>query len=178
MPEGAERKTCTKCLEYKLHAEFNKRPGGLTPRCKECLREYRQQNKERLAAKQSEYRQKNLAAIQHREREYARRRDAGKHAENNRASYQRNKDASRDRKAKRRAVKSGAHHEPYSRAEIFSRWGNACVYCDAPAQHLDHVHPISKGGADAPHNLVPACVPCNLSKGAKTLAEWSLTCGA
>jgi 5-methylcytosine-specific restriction endonuclease McrA len=41
------------------------------------------------------------------------------------------------------------------------------------ATHLDHVHPLSRGGADAEHNIVPACARCNLSKGAKTLAEWA-----
>jgi 5-methylcytosine-specific restriction endonuclease McrA len=45
------------------------------------------------------------------------------------------------------------------------------------ATHLDHVEPLSKGGADVESNIVPACAPCNLSKGAKTLAEWSLTFG-
>lgn len=57
------------------------------------------------------------------------------------------------------------------------RWRGRCAYCDALAEHLDHVHPLSKGGADAEHNIVPACQKCNLSKGAKTLAEWAETFG-
>jgi 5-methylcytosine-specific restriction endonuclease McrA len=76
---------------------------------------------------------------------------------------------------KRRAEQYGVVHEPYSRTEILARWGNKCCYCNAWAAHLDHVHPLSKGGADAVHNIVPACERCNLSKGAKTLAEWSET---
>jgi 5-methylcytosine-specific restriction endonuclease McrA len=40
------------------------------------------------------------------------------------------------------------------------------------AQHLDHVHPLSRGGEDVESNIIPACAECNLSKGAKTLAEW------
>lgn len=72
----------------------------------------------------------------------------------------------------RRARKLGAPRAPYSRSEIFARWDGQCCYCNAPAEHLDHVNPLSRGGADAAHNLVPACAPCNLSKGAKTLAEW------
>lgn len=77
--------------------------------------------------------------------------------------------------AKRRAHKRSAQHEPYKRSEIFARWGNLCAYCDAPAEHLDHVNPLSKGGADAAHNLLPACAPCNLTKSAKTLADWAST---
>lgn len=61
----------------------------------------------------------------------------------------------------------------YSRETIFARWGYACCYCDARAEHLDHVVPISKGGADAEHNLVPSCAACNLDKGAQLLADWA-----
>lgn len=74
---------------------------------------------------------------------------------------------------KRRAKSYGVAHSEYSRSAIFRRWGYACCYCGARAEHLDHVEPLSKGGADAEHNMVPACAPCNLSKGAKTLAEWA-----
>jgi len=48
------------------------------------------------------------------------------------------------------------------------------VYCDAPAAHVDHVIPRSRGGSDDIDNLVPACARCNLSKGARTLQEWAL----
>ncbi|MFF8942860.1 HNH endonuclease [Streptomyces sp. NPDC014864] len=73
---------------------------------------------------------------------------------------------------KRRAVAYGVEHVAYSRTAILDRWGHACAYCGARATHLDHVHPLSKGGADVESNIVPACAGCNLSKGAKTLAEW------
>jgi 5-methylcytosine-specific restriction endonuclease McrA len=76
---------------------------------------------------------------------------------------------------KRRAESYGVEHAPYSRTAILARWKHKCAYCNRVATHLDHVHPLSKGGADAEHNIVPACAPCNLSKGAKTLAEWALT---
>jgi 5-methylcytosine-specific restriction endonuclease McrA len=73
---------------------------------------------------------------------------------------------------KRRAEAYGVEHAPYSRGEIFRRWRWLCCYCDARATHLDHVEPLSKGGSDTESNIVPACAKCNLSKGAKTLAEW------
>jgi 5-methylcytosine-specific restriction endonuclease McrA len=78
-------------------------------------------------------------------------------------------------RAKRRAAKRNAAHVPYNRAEIFAAYGGTCAYCGDPAEHLDHVVAISRGGADAAHNLLPACAPCNLSKGAKSLAEWAAT---
>jgi 5-methylcytosine-specific restriction endonuclease McrA len=61
---------------------------------------------------------------------------------------------------------------PYRRSEVFARWGHTCCYCDAPAEHLDHVTPLSRGGRDVLSNVVPACAPCNLGKAALTLAEW------
>lgn len=61
---------------------------------------------------------------------------------------------------------------PYSRAEVFERWGYACCYCGAPAGQLDHVTPISRGGRDVLSNVVPACADCNLGKSDRTLAEW------
>ncbi|MET8691751.1 HNH endonuclease [Streptomyces bauhiniae] len=76
---------------------------------------------------------------------------------------------------KRRAKSYGVEHEAYSRTAIMRRWAYRCCYCDARATHLDHVHPLSKGGADKESNMVPACAGCNLSKGAKTLADWALT---
>jgi 5-methylcytosine-specific restriction endonuclease McrA len=78
-------------------------------------------------------------------------------------------------KSRRRAQGAGVGHHPYSRADIFAAYGGTCAYCDAPAEHIDHVVAISRGGADAAHNLLPACAPCNLGKGAKSLAEWAAT---
>lgn len=37
---------------------------------------------------------------------------------------------------------------------------------------LEHVIPLARGGRDEPGNVVPACWPCNASKGAKLLHEW------
>lgn len=38
--------------------------------------------------------------------------------------------------------------------------------------HVDHLVPLAKGGTNAPNNIVISCPECNLSKGAKTVAEW------
>lgn len=48
----------------------------------------------------------------------------------------------------------------------------ACVYCGREARASDHLRPRSRGGSDAQSNLVPACHPCNSSKGSKLLTEW------
>lgn len=80
--------------------------------------------------------------------------------------------------ATRRARLVNAEHADYKRSEIMTRWSGLCCYCDSLATDIDHVNPISRGGADAPHNLVPACAGCNRGVGgkhAKTLAEWAAT---
>ncbi|MFE4367965.1 MULTISPECIES: HNH endonuclease [unclassified Streptomyces] len=61
------------------------------------------------------------------------------------------------------------------RNDLFSRWSAGCCYCDEPAEHVDHVTPISSGGTDTPDNVVPACASCNYDKGARSLAEWAAT---
>ena len=47
--------------------------------------------------------------------------------------------------------------------------GRRCVYCGAHLEFdfatLDHVHPLSHGGAHVPGNLVLACGSCNRLKG-------------
>lgn len=49
-----------------------------------------------------------------------------------------------------------------------------CAYCGRLSQSLemDHVVPLACGGAHALDNVVPACRPCNRSKGGKLVADW------
>ena len=43
-----------------------------------------------------------------------------------------------------------------------------CFHCGAPATTADHYPvPRSEGGPDTLDNLVPACLPCNVSRGVK-----------
>ncbi|MGW1840355.1 HNH endonuclease [Streptomyces sp. NPDC002067] len=65
----------------------------------------------------------------------------------------------------------------YDRAELLARWGG-CAYCDGPAEELDHVIPLARGGPDAPSNVVAACRSCNASKYTHTLACWAITEGS
>ena len=76
---------------------------------------------------------------------------------------------------RKRAQQAGTEHVPYSRKAVLQRWGYTCAYCDAPAEHLDHVVPLSKGGDDVESNILSACASCNLTKSNKTLAEWAMT---
>jgi 5-methylcytosine-specific restriction endonuclease McrA len=95
------------------------------------------------------------------------------------------RDANKDKKAahwhKRRATILGNEHTPYTKEEMLLTYGTDCHVCgdpvdlNAPRQpgrlgwekglHIDHLVPVSKGGADSLANVRPSHGRCNLSKG-------------
>jgi len=60
----------------------------------------------------------------------------------------------------------------FNRRNIFARDNNQCQYCGKrfPTSELslDHVVPRSQGGQSSWHNIVCACVNCNVRKGGRT----------
>ena len=65
---------------------------------------------------------------------------------------------------------------------VFTSADGMCFYCSAdvaPAMHragrwhIDHRYPWTLGGSNEPHNLVPACVRCNLGKGDSLVAAFA-----
>lgn len=79
---------------------------------------------------------------------------------------------------RRKSRKAGARVYAVSGRDLrrlVARFGGVCAYCKVrPHEHFDHVIPLAKGGRHAIGNLLPACSGCNLTKGAKLLAEWRL----
>ena len=63
----------------------------------------------------------------------------------------------------------------FTRRNVYRRDGNSCQYCGKKFKpedlNLDHVIPVSRGGKNSWCNVVCSCVPCNLRKGDKSLAE-------
>lgn len=61
------------------------------------------------------------------------------------------------------------------RFDIFKRDGFKCMYCGAHPPsvllHVDHIKPVADGGGNEVDNLVTACEPCNLGKGARLLSS-------
>lgn len=62
-----------------------------------------------------------------------------------------------------------------TRFEVFKRDGFRCVYCGATPLaellHVDHVIAVAQGGDSDMDNYCTSCVPCNLGKGARSLAD-------
>jgi hypothetical protein len=48
----------------------------------------------------------------------------------------------------------------------------ACLYCGAPSESIDHVHPLSRGGQSVTENCVPSCLACNGRKGDSDAFLW------
>lgn len=74
---------------------------------------------------------------------------------------------------KRRAACFTQVANPPTPAQLRALLKDPCLYCGAPAEHVDHFIPLSRGGTHDLDNLVAACKACNLSKGAKLPdVEW------
>lgn len=64
---------------------------------------------------------------------------------------------------------------PFTRFNLFLRDGFHCQYCGAIGDlTFDHVVPRARGGVTSWENVVAACAPCNLRKGAKSLRHAGL----
>ncbi len=63
----------------------------------------------------------------------------------------------------------------FTRFNLFLRDEFCCQYCGSKGDlTFDHVMPRSRGGVTSWENVVAACSPCNLRKGAKTLKQSGL----
>lgn len=59
---------------------------------------------------------------------------------------------------------------PSVRREVLS--SGPCVYCGGPAEVIDHLIPVSRGGTRFRRNLAPACDRCNRQKSDMTAEEY------
>ena len=80
----------------------------------------------------------------------------------------------RKQKLKRKALQSSELTSKQARAICSER--SSCLYCGCllavKDRVLDHMDPLSKGGAHDASNLVVACKKCNTRKAAKTFVQW------
>lgn len=82
----------------------------------------------------------------------------------------------REARHRRRALLAKANVEPITSEQKLSRWAefdNCCAYCRATGRmDVEHWIPISKGGAHALANILPACPRCNRSKWNREPEAW------
>lgn len=124
---------------------------------KEYDKKYQADNADRIQARSREYQAKTSAQRTITATAWAR------------SNPEKRRSISNAYKHRRRAIeKQGS-----TTAELREWEANArkdCYWCGKKKlkkYHVDHYHPLSKGGAHAVSNLVIACPPCNLKKSAK-----------
>jgi 5-methylcytosine-specific restriction endonuclease McrA len=65
------------------------------------------------------------------------------------------------------------------RLQVLSRDNHTCFYCNAEADTVDHIVPVSKSDdkseAYNPNNLIACCKRCNSSRGNKSQAVFLAT---
>lgn len=140
---------------------------------------YRKANRERLRAESPKRNRRFYEAHAEQERERCRLKARAAYAANPERERARQRsrppEAHRERARRRYALLQGATVEPIDRAAIIARDESTCYLCglllEPEAVQLDHVVPLSRGGAHAAANLSVACGPCNLRKGRRLLEE-------
>lgn len=82
-----------------------------------------------------------------------------------------NPEVGRLKNARRRAAQRKSPINSFSVAEwreLKTQYNHLCAYCgERKPLTMDHVKPLSRGGAHVASNIVPACRPCNSKKGAR-----------
>jgi hypothetical protein len=141
--------------------------------------------RERVQEEKKRYREKNRESINARAVVAAskpenkkKKRDYRQRTKEHRAQYDKdyavaNPDKVKEKAARRRARKLMVLVEVIDRKTVFERDNGICYLCSQPVNpdnwHLDHIHPISKGGTESYDNVAVTHPSCNLSKGDKLL---------
>ena len=188
-------KECTKCGEVKSPAAFSAKPDGrfgLQSLCKAC-------DAEAKKARQATYRAHNATRNPYSDPTRKRCSDCkqllprtdypqnramrdGLHPQCRECTARRSRkwrltnpdrrrELTRAVMRRRRARKRQNGTVPYREEDIFAASDYLCVYCGAPAEEIEHFVPISRGGADAPWNVVATCVACNRGPGGKFVRD-------
>lgn len=174
------QKYCTiPCGDKYAHKERRRLHPYTTQRAK--AKEY-EKNKEYIKARQKEYRLKNKASVRESQRQW--RAKQGREALNKtrRDWCDGNPVKVAAIHARRRARKENPDNPHLPKVtesiwlSIIKSYGGKCAYCGCAPECLtrDHIIPLSKGGADTPSNVAPACRSCNSKKRDLTVVEFML----
>jgi 5-methylcytosine-specific restriction endonuclease McrA len=169
-------KTCIMCKTIKSSSSFYrmlKSPDGLFARCKTC---FSVGNNPRSAAYKQAHPDKKRAWD--RKADQKRPEWSRKKANLRRAQWQRENGIRRAfNQMKRVARVKGAVISDLTIDQwlaIKRRYSDRCAYCGCKPKviSMDHVIPLARGGNHTASNIVPACLPCNIKKGAKDATDF------
>ena len=164
-------KKCTKCGEIKLATSdnFNKNKKGkygLRSRCKECVKQYRENNKDKIKEYNEEYKDKIKEYQKEYQKEY-RQSEKGKLSAFN---------SSNKRRLREKNQGNGLTKEQWLEMMKFFNWTCAysgeCIGGNSKKRSIDHIIPLSKGGENEVWNCVPMLRSLNSSKRDKDMLSW------
>lgn len=143
---------------------------------KEGRRKYRQENFEKISKQKKEWYQKNIDSCREKNRlQHQRYKEQGIKSDWAKNNPDRVREIKRNYKHKRRQIEKSSSLS----TKDFKSWVDSqekvCKYCGVCCQsnyHVDHMHPLSKGGQHSLDNLAIACPTCNLTKSSKPLNVW------
>lgn len=180
-PDGLKSE-CKTCMTKRNRARYASDPKRFLAQSKAWVQAYPERNREmkRLAAARR-YRADPATGRENTRRWREAHPDAGaifyeknKERENTRLREWRraNPEKRLAQDIRRRARKNGAPGTATAAqiAARFAMWGNKCWMCGNPADTVDHMIPLSRGGSNWPANLRPACRSCNSRKGTRRIA--------
>lgn len=185
-----ECKPC-KCADVRLRKNPEKRRAwqeANREKIREQARERRRVNRDQVLAAKKRHRDKYRRELA--EKQTARYwSDPERHRAIGREYARTHKDEARERHFRWR-WSNIEHVREYGRAAFYRRKfdrdaetvefvellkNDPCSYCGmAGPSHIDHIVPVSKGGANTLDNLTAACVGCNSSKHDRSLLEFLL----
>lgn len=196
-----ESKACTCCHVEKPHAEFNRRDAThLENRCRACAAQYRRDHRVRLAAYKAAYdlaHREHLAAYgvayyrSHRESAAVYQASHRVRRKVNAAAYHQahreqilarsavwgrtHPERRREKDHRRRAAKRNGFVERVDVHVLYERDRGTCGICGkhVTLRHasIDHVLPLSKGGAHSYANTRIAHLRCNIRRGNRGAAQ-------
>lgn len=191
-------KKCSSCGAVKPSHEFNRDAhlkDGLTSACKACRaqqsREYYAANRTRYAQVRHDWHIANKESVSARKRVY-RDQSLARITEQQRRWYEGHREVVRKKSKEwklthpekvrlmsqrgtrmRRARLGGIVISTENWRGVLEKAGNRCLYCGAVGDlHIEHFIPVSRGGQSTLTNILPACEPCNKSKGAHDPYTW------
>lgn len=201
---SVESKACSRCKQILPASSFGrakKGATGLQSSCKPCLaadrKAKRNEDIEAFRAWQRDYYAKNNERLrEHGRVNYVRHKErfnacAKAHYHANRAKYialarenclanpERTRQVNRAVQARRRSITRTGVAPTKQRAWVEAQ-KKVCHWCGkrcAKDYHIDHIMPLSKGGAHELRNLCIACPTCNLTKNAKDPIEFAQSLG-
>lgn len=179
-PEG--HSWCPRCEKMMTLDKFHvsrDRARGVTGVCSACILANQKTKRPQIYAQQRRWRAANIDKARATERAWARRNPDKKRAVRRRlvAKYpERYRNMARAAEYRRRSREQNASGQS-SAAQISARWayyGGKCWMCGGPAEVMDHVKPLAKGGSNWPSNLRPACAAENRAKSDRWPFELSM----